>query len=234
MESWRDTGRILGPVTTRAEGDTDMDVHASGSAADVAGVGVRMRYLLLSLGASLLLAVLTLAYVAAVGTPGELARLASYAPFLLPAAIAGVAPPSYVALDMLGRRSWLPAAAASAVALLFAFVVFWSAAIAVTPRPLEVRMDPATVIVTRPFTRADWLRYPDLRDRMVDDLLRSGRLSGMRPDEVSELLGKPARILGPGCREMSYEIGRRAGDSPLVLAVRFGTSGTVDSVQFSD
>jgi hypothetical protein len=218
----------------RAGGDTEMDVRARSGAAGTTGGSARIRYLLLSLGASLLLALLTVAYVAAVGTPGDLGALAAYAPFLLPAAIAGVAPPSYIAFDMLGRRNWLPAAAASTVALLVAFVVFWSAAIAVTPRPRGVRMDPATVIVNRPFVRADWLRYPDLRDRMVDDLVKSSRLSGMTPVKVRELLGRPSKVVGPGCKEMCYEIGRRAGDAPVVLAVCFGTSGTVDTVVLRD
>jgi hypothetical protein len=208
--------------------------HATRGAADLAGGSAKLRCLALSLGASMLLVMLTLGYVAAVGTAGDLRVLSGVAPFLLPAAIAGVAPPSYVALTMLGRKNWLPAAVASAVALLLAFVVFWSAAIVATPRPQEVRMDPASVVVSRPFAKAEWNRYPDIRDRMVEDLVRSRRLQGMTAAQVRALLGKPSAIPGPGRTEMLYQIGTRAGDAPIVLMIRLGSSGKVESAAVKD
>lgn len=174
-----------------------MESNASERAVGLATSVARTRHVLISVGAGVLLAIVTLGYLMTVGSKGDVSTLAAYAPFLLPAAIAGVAPPSYVALDMIGRRRWLTAAVASAVALLVAFVVFWSAAIVAAPRPLQVRMDPATVVLSKHYDRADWQRYPDLRDRMADDLIASGLLEGMTAEQVRLELGKPSRVVGP-------------------------------------
>jgi hypothetical protein len=207
-----------------------VNAHATRPATGLALGDERIRRILLSLGAGLLLAGLTSVYVFFAGSSADVRALASYAPFLLPAAVVGVAPASYIALDMFDRKQWLPAAAASAVALLVAFVVFWSAAIAATPRPQEIRMDRAAVIVSRPFASAAWLRYPDLRDRMVTDLIQSRRLIGMTPAQVSAQLGEPARILGPGGRRMRYSIGQRAGGRPVALDVFLDSNGRVEKV----
>ncbi len=182
---------------------------------------------LLALSAGLLVAIVTAGYTALAGA-GGVTSLEYFLPFLAAAAIVGVAPPSYVALDLARRHQWLPATAASAIALMVAFVVFWSAAIAVTPRPQEVWMDPATVVLARHYEHAEWLRNPNERDRMANDLVTSGRLRGMTPDQVTLELGTPTRTVGPGCKEMIYELARSAGMKTILLDVRFAANGRVE------
>ncbi len=190
----------------------------------------RLRCALLALGAGLTLALVTAGYAALAGAPVAGTSLGYFVPFLFAAAIAGVTPPSYVAFDMFRRHQWLSGTSAAAIALMVAFVVFWTAAVAVSPRPQQVRMDPGTVVTARHYDRGDWMRYPSLRDRMADDLITSGLLRGMTVVQVRTELGTPTKIVGPGTREMIYQLGERAGMKPVLLSVGFGANGRVADV----
>lgn len=221
MEPWRGPSGVPGTVIIAAGHEGDGSTNRPVSAVRWG----RARSVAFALGLGVLTAVFTAVYIFA-ADDGPSSVLA-FLPFILPAAIIGVAPPAYVALDLGRRNRRLQAAAAFSVTALVAFVVFWTAALAATPGPVAVRMAPQTIVLARRYERAEWFKRPAERDHMVEDLITSGRLKGLSATQVLTELGTPTKVqLRKGLRTLCYRIGVIGGRTEW-LDVCCGADGKV-------
>ena len=230
---------MLKGVGTVAGGDRHMSTSAEHVGFEFEPtVDTRWHRVLISMGVGLLVAVTTLSYVYLAALGRDPAMFGSVAPFIVVASVAGVGLPTYLATDMMHRRTWLQAAWASCLALFMAFLVFWSAALVVTTEPSGVHIGADPVVVSVRFDPAAWRTDLAARLVMARDLCSSGRLRGLTPAQVRAELGEPVEVVGPGCQEMCYAItptaqrveSSTAAARATLLRVLFSSEGRVASV----
>ena len=203
---------------------------------DVTGRGgsmVRTRARCVASAAALAFAValITIAHLfAASHSAGGVRSAAAMVLLITLASFAGVTPTAYVALDMFRRRQWLPAAASTSIAMLVAFVVFWSCSLAAAPRPAEVTMRPVVVATLTAFDRAAWLGDVSVRPRMARDLAGRDLLLGMTRSQVLYQLGVPTATSGHDGCDMFYRLGTPDAGKAIDLHVVLTDAGIVHLV----
>ena len=151
---------------------------------------------------------------------GQWGLVGSVAPLIALSSLAGVALPTYMALELGHRHEWLMAATAWSVGLFIAFTMFWSGALVTAPGPSAMRVGQVAVPALVHFERVSWLRDLSARGAMVEDLVNSERLRGLTAAQVTTELGAPARVVGPGVSEMWYRISTDPDDRAM-FAVSF-------------